>query len=140
MSEEKIVVEENSADNVKPIRKKLEIPAEEIKPDDIKPKREYKKRAPKVDASGAIDAQALGRQIQGIHILAAQITGIEEIILSEGESTELAKSVLSVCAEYDLSIDGKTGAALQLLATAAMLYIPRYFRYRSNHAAVVEHE
>jgi len=32
-----------------------------------------------------------------------------------------------VCDQYSLSVDGKTGAAIQLLAAAAMIYAPRAF-------------
>ena len=67
----------------------------------------------------------LSKQIEGLHIIAASMTGIKELIISTTESSMLASSIITVCDEYSLSIDGKTGAAMQLLATAAMIYAPR---------------
>lgn len=67
----------------------------------------------------------LSKQIEGLHIIAASMTGIKELIISSTESSMLASSIITVCDEYNLSIDGKTGAAMQLLATAAMIYAPR---------------
>ena len=67
----------------------------------------------------------LSKQIEGLHIIAASMTGIKVLIISPNESSMLASSIITVCDEYNLSIDGKTGAAMQLLATAAMIYAPR---------------
>ena len=67
----------------------------------------------------------LSKQIEGLHIIASSMTGIKELIISPTESSMLASSIITVCDEYNLSIDGKTGAAMQLLATAAMIYAPR---------------
>ena len=96
-----------------------------------KPKRTYNKKSKKIDNILDADAIAgLAKQIEGIHMLAAQISGIPEAVLSPADSTALASAVVGVCAQYDLSIDGKTGALLQLLGTASVIYIPRYFAFR----------
>lgn len=81
-----------------------------------------------------MDASVLGKQLVGIHQLAYGFTGQQfpEIIISEQEGQMLAESVSAVCEQYDLSIDGKTGAFLQLLATGAMVYAPRYFAIRKR--------
>ena len=38
----------------------------------------------------------------------------------------LADGIAAVSREYGLSMDGKTGAALQLIAAAAIVYAPRF--------------
>jgi len=67
----------------------------------------------------------LAQQIQGIHLVSSKITGTPELELSEGEAQALAESVLNIASEYDLNLDGKTGAWVQLLGTAAFIYAPR---------------
>lgn len=78
----------------------------------------------------------LSKQIEGLHIIAASMTGLKELIITSPEATLLSNSIIQVCEEYNLSIDGKTGAAMQLLATAAMIYAPRaialYNRKKDN--------
>lgn len=79
----------------------------------------------KKQSRGAADVGALAKQLVGIHQMASMLTGIGELQISEGEAQMLAGGVLGVAEQYDLSIDGKTGAAIQLLAAAAMVYAPR---------------
>ena len=81
-----------------------------------------------------LDIAALSQQIAGIHMLAAQITGIPEVQINEYEAQMLATSVVAVCNEYDLSLDGKTGAFLQLIASAAIVYLPRVSVIRARLA------
>jgi len=100
---------------------------------DEKPKRTYTKKA-KPNGFSAEAFNQLAKQIEGIHMLAGQLTGIPEFVLDAGDSQALALAVIGVCAQYDLAIDGKTGAALQLLGTAAIIYIPRYFAFRQRNA------
>lgn len=77
-------------------------------------------------ASG-FDRAALARQLVGIHQVAAMVSGIPEVVISEPEGDALAGGVIAVCEEYGLSLGGKTGAAIQLAAAAAMIYGPRLF-------------
>ena len=74
----------------------------------------------------------LAKQIQGIHLIAATLTNLPEVALHDSEAELLANSVANMAAQYDLRLDGKTGAAIQLLATAAMIYTPRYFAIRNR--------
>lgn len=76
-------------------------------------------------------------QLMGIHQMLFVFTGQQfpEIQLHETEANMLAESINGVCEQYDLSIDGKTGAFLQLAGTAAMIYAPRYLAIRSRMAA-----
>lgn len=85
------------------------------------PKPTRQKKASK----SADEIAALGKQLAGIHQMAAMLTGMPELAIHEQEGVMLAGGILGVAEQYDLSIDGKTGAALQLLAAAAMIYGPR---------------
>lgn len=89
--------------------------------------------------SGLIDAGALGQQLVGIHALAAMMLQIPELQLTPPEGDGLAKAVIAVCQEYNLSLSGKTGAGIQLFAAAAMIYAPRLLHYKSRiHQAQAE--
>lgn len=91
------------------------------------------KRGPKPKAKGS-DPSTLAKSLVGIHQLAAMVTQIPEAQLSEGEAQALAEAVIAVCNEYGLSIDGKTGAAMQLFGACAMVYGPRVFSFRMRMA------
>lgn len=69
----------------------------------------------------------LARQLQGLHMAAVMVTKIGELQISDDEAKMLAIGISDVCEEYGLSLDGKTGAAVSLMGTAAMIYVPRYF-------------
>lgn len=71
------------------------------------------------------ELMGLSRQIMGLHMIAAQATGIAELQINETEAGMLATSIDRVSQEYGLSMSGKTGAMLQLLGTAAIIYMPR---------------
>lgn len=66
------------------------------------------------------------KQVQGLHIMAAQLTGFGEFQISDPEAAMLADALINTSQEYGLSLSGKTGAMLQLLGTAAMIYVPRF--------------
>lgn len=89
---------------------------------------------PKKNARVSVDASALAKQIQGLHAIAALGTGIPEFNLRDDEAEILGQAVSAVCEEYDLSLSGKTGAALQLLAAAAMVYAPRVMMIKARVA------
>lgn len=78
------------------------------------------------------DIDAMGKQLVGIHLILVQLTGIPELQIVHDEGKALAQSVVNIAEQYDLEIDGKTGAAIQLFATAAMIYGPRAFAYRAR--------
>lgn len=88
-----------------------------------------KTRAPRKKAAApsdqAIEPETLAKQLQGVHVMIAMMTQAPEMQLSEPESLELAKAISGVCAEYNLSLNGKTGAMIQLLGAGAMVYLPR---------------
>lgn len=105
-----------------------------------KPKRTY---TPRKTAKGkTADIADLGKQLVGIHAMAAMVTGFNELQLGDDEGEALAKGILDICEQYNLSIDGKTGASLQLLAAAAMIYGPRalMIRHRLLQAKAAQSE
>lgn len=69
----------------------------------------------------------LASQIVGVHMIISKVTGLPEMVIAPNEGEALAKSVTMVMEEYGFEITGKTGAAIQLFATAAMVYAPRIF-------------
>ncbi len=71
------------------------------------------------------DNETLAKNIAGIHAMAAMMTGIPEVQLSEDEAQMLASAVDGLSREYGLKLDGKTGAAIQLIGAAAIIYGPR---------------
>ncbi len=89
----------------------------------VSKRKPYKKRESSAEKKPSVPA--LAKQIEGIHILAATITGMPEIALTSNESALLAGALITLAGEYDLSMSGKTGAAIQLLGVAALIYVPR---------------
>jgi hypothetical protein len=130
---------ETPTPNKNKTRKRVELPPkdETVKEEvigDEKPKRTYnrKKKAGGVDVFSPEAISNLSKQIEGLHIIGAQMSGIPEIALSGADSQALAMSIIAVCSQYDLSIDGKTGALLQLLGTTSFIYLPRYFAFKNR--------
>ena len=72
-----------------------------------------------------IDAGLLAKQIVGLHKVAATMTGLHELEVSEFEAAMLAESLAAVSREYDVAIDGKLAATLQLAAALGVIYVPR---------------
>lgn len=71
------------------------------------------------------DKGTLAKQVMGLHQIASMATGVPELAISEPEAALLASAIANVSVEYGLSMSGKTGALLQLLGVAAMVYLPR---------------
>lgn len=85
-----------------------------------------------------MSAEALGtlaKQIQGMHAMAAMMTGIPILAITPEESALLAGGISAVAEEYGLALDGKTGAALQLFGAAAMVYAPRILQIQAMKRA-----
>lgn len=97
---------------------------------------------PRKAKGGKIDTVNLAKQLVGLHELACMATGNQfpELRIREDEAQMLAGGISSVCEHYDLSIDGKTGAFLNLFAAAAMVYAPRIMsiRHRVNAARPID--
>jgi hypothetical protein len=82
-----------------------------------------------------VDTEDLIRNLQGLHILGAMVTGIPELALSDSEARMLGTSVGRVCEEYGFEISGKTGAAVQLFGAAALVYLPKFIHVRQRAQA-----
>lgn len=78
------------------------------------------------------EISVLGRQIVGIHAMVAGITKIPEAAIGDDEGSMMAQAIVNMADQYDLELDGKTGAALQLFATAAMIYAPRVIHFKNR--------
>lgn len=89
-------------------------------------------RKPKKVAISEAEKTALGKQIVGLHMIAAMTFGIPELVIQEPEGELLASAIVNVAEEYGLSLGGKTGAAIQLAGTAAMIYLPRWFKMQER--------
>lgn len=72
------------------------------------------------------DMGQMAKQLQGLHLMAATLTQLGELQISDGEAVALAGAIVNISEQYELSIDGKTGALIQLVGTAAMIYAPRF--------------
>lgn len=90
------------------------------------------KRGAKMSAEAV---STLAKQIQGMHAMAAMMTGIPILAISVEESQLLAGGISAVAEEYGLELDGKTGAALQLFGAAAMVYAPRILQIQAAKRA-----
>lgn len=90
--------------------------------------------------SGIMDPVALGEQLVGLHALAAMFTQIPEFQIKPEEGANLAAAVVAVCQEYNLSLSGKTGAGIQLMAAAAMIYVPRVLHFKSRISQAQQNE
>lgn len=101
--------------------------AQPVPGDSAPPKR--RGRPPKVNKTVSYDDAAratLAKQLMGIHLLVASATGVPEIAIQENEAAILSQGIIAVAQEYGLALTGKTGAALQLFAAVAMVYVPRF--------------
>lgn len=76
----------------------------------------------------------LARQLAGLHLMAASITKVGELQISDSDSQVLAQGISAVAEEYGLALDGKTGAALQLFGACAMIYVPRFIMFKQRMA------
>lgn len=72
-----------------------------------------------------IDQTKFAGQIQGLHIIAAKLTGQQLLLIDEKEAYALAEAIANVAKQYDIQVNPRVAAGLQLAATAAMIYAPR---------------
>lgn len=95
-------------------------------------------RKPKKTVMDAAARSSLGKQIVGLHMVSAMAFSIPELVITEQEGELLANAIAAVSEEYGLSLTGKTGAALQLVGTGAMIYLPRFFAMQKRVNAARE--
>lgn len=123
----------------KPPGKRRGRPPNSAKLEAEKPGASAKSATPKPTKRGAKMTQEqtslFAKQLAGLHMMAASITGRPVLQLGDAESMALAQAIGGFAEEYGLSIEGKTGAALQLAGTMAMVYVPRLMIMRQQDAA-----
>lgn len=134
-------VAENKPEEVKPVEsvepakpRRGRPPASEKVADAGSPKATAPRTRTARKKAQPIDHDTLAKQLQGVHVMVAMITQSPEMQLSDPESIELAKAISGVCAEYNLSLNGKTGALIQLIGAGAMVYLPRIMAIKQRKA------
>ncbi len=80
------------------------------------------------------DKTALADQIKGLHEIVAMMTGLPFVAINEKEALMLSHGIVAVAEEYGLSLTGKTGAFIQLLGAAGLVYGPRIFMFKAAQA------
>lgn len=87
--------------------------------------------APRRRRTKTIDKEALAKQLVSMHEMVARLTGIGLIQIQLQEGMSLAEALESVSREYDLALDGKSGAIIQLIFAAGCVYGPRVMLYQA---------
>lgn len=72
-----------------------------------------------------LSKKALTAQILGYHRIAAMMTGLGELVISEEEAALLADAVLGLAPYYNITLAPKLMAHLNLLMAVTMIYGPR---------------
>ena len=109
------------------LQQKIDATKETKEPPKSKPKKAASERA-------EFNKDKLAGQIFGLHMMAAKFTGIELLAISSNEAVGLSEAIVGMAEQYEISINPKVAAGLQLLATAAMIYGPRYIQLRGMMA------
>lgn len=79
-----------------------------------------------------IDIESLARQLQGLHLMAAEVTHEPAWILTPAEAKNLAVSLAEIARQYSVSVNPKVAAGLQLAGVAAAIYLPRMLAIRAK--------
>lgn len=88
-----------------------------------------RRRSRKVNANSV-------QQIIGIHKMISMLPGMEIFAIEENEAQILAEGMQGIADEYGVTMSGKTGATLNMVAALAMVYGPRgYLLYQQRQAA-----
>lgn len=78
-----------------------------------------------------ITPEQLANQLSFIHGGLAMMTGLPFMALQPQESLQLSQSIIACAEVYGVDIfSGKTAVLIQLGATAAMIYVPRFLMLR----------
>ena len=82
-----------------------------------------------------IDIESLARQLQGLHLMAAEVTHEPAWALTPAEAKNLAVSLAEIARQYSVSVNPKVAAGLQLAGVAAAIYLPRMLAIRAKREA-----
>lgn len=104
----------------------VEPPAEPVEPV-TEPKRQRKPRRPKGAAKKGTDlaVEAWTEKVVGLHMLAAKLAGTDVLVIDNHQARALTEAVLDVVQHYDLHVDPKLMAWINLGSIAAMIYTPK---------------
>lgn len=72
-----------------------------------------------------LEPKDLGQKIVGVHKIAAVMTGLQEIAISDVEGEQLAKAVIELTRYYNFAPQGPLVAWINLAGVAGMIYVPR---------------
>lgn len=87
-----------------------------------------RRRSRKVNANSV-------QQIIGIHKMISMLPGMEVFAIQENEAQILAEGMQGIADEYGVTMSGKTGATLNMVAALAMVYGPRGYMLYQQHKA-----
>lgn len=82
-----------------------------------------------------MDRETVGnaaKRLAAWHAVAAAMTQMPELLVSEAEAEQLVIAGNDVAAEFDLEVGGKTAAVLGLLGTAGAVYFPRMIAFMAR--------
>jgi len=75
------------------------------------------------------DLALIEKKILAYHQIGAMIAGVPEIALDEKEASFLAPDILAVLDQYEIDIDPRLQAWINLFITASAIYTPHYLVY-----------
>jgi hypothetical protein len=84
-----------------------------------------------------LNRAALAGKLEGAHKFCAILTGIPLVEINASEADQMAGALCDVAQYYDLPVNGKTLAWIQLAATLGMIYGTRLYAYRGWKAAMI---
>lgn len=102
----------------------VEQPAEPVEPV-AEPKRQRKPRAKKAAKGSDLAVEAWTEKVVGLHMLAAKLAGTDILVIDNHQARALTEAVLDVVQHYDLHVDPKLMAWINLGSIAAMIYTPK---------------
>ncbi len=81
-----------------------------------------------------LEVGLLAQQVQGLHAIAAAMTGQPIFQLKDDEAKALAKAVADLATHYQLDFAGPIALWVNLAATLGMIYMPRFMMIQQMNA------
>jgi hypothetical protein len=81
-----------------------------------------------------LDRKLLATQMQGLHGMAAILTGNQVLQINEQEATALANAITDLAVHYQLDFAGPVALWTNLVATVGMIYVPRFLMMQQMKA------
>lgn len=83
-----------------------------------------------------LNAEKLATKIEGIHAFVAGLTGLPILRLMPAEALQIAEASVEVAQFYELPVNGKTLAWINLAAVLGMVYGIRVVQWQIGRAHV----